>query len=42
MSAFNSYAVCDIGFELSFAAVAGTLAGAETGPPPVRPQSFPG
>ena len=29
MSAFNSYAVCDIGFELSFAAVAGTLAGAE-------------
>ncbi len=29
MSAFNSYAVCDVGFELSFAAVAGTLAGAE-------------
>lgn len=29
MSALNSYAVCDIGFELSFAAVAGTLAGAE-------------
>ena len=28
MSAANSYAVCDIGFELSFAAVAGTLAGA--------------
>ena len=25
----NSYAVCDIGFELSFAAVVGTLAGAE-------------
>ena len=25
----NSYAVCDIGFELSFAAVLGTLAGAE-------------
>ena len=29
MSAANSYAVCDVGFELSFAAVAGTLAGAE-------------
>ena len=28
MSAFNSYAVCDVGFQLSFAAVAGTLAGA--------------
>ena len=28
MSALNSYAVCDVGFELSFAAVAGTLAGA--------------
>lgn len=28
MTAGNSYAVCDIGFELSFAAVAGTLAGA--------------
>lgn len=29
MTARNSYAVCDIGFELSFAAVLGTLAGAE-------------
>ena len=29
MSALNGYAVCDVGFELSFAAVAGTLAGAE-------------
>ena len=29
MSAFNGYAVCDIGFELSFAAVAGTVAGVE-------------
>ncbi len=29
MTAVNSYAVCDIGFELSFAAVLGTLAGAE-------------
>ena len=29
MSALNSYTACDIGFELSFAAVAGTLAGAE-------------
>ena len=29
MTASNSYAVCDIGFELSFAAVLGTLAGAE-------------
>lgn len=29
MTLGNSYAVCDIGFELSFAAVAGTLAGAE-------------
>ena len=29
MTAGNSYAVCDIGFELSFAAVLGTLAGAE-------------
>ncbi len=28
MTAGNSYAVCDIGFELSFAAVLGTLAGA--------------
>ena len=28
MTARNSYAVCDIGFELSFAAVLGTLAGA--------------
>ena len=28
MSAFNSYAVCDVGFELSYAAVMGTLAGA--------------
>ena len=27
MTAGNSYAVCDIGFELSFAAVAGTVAG---------------
>lgn len=27
MTAHNSYAVCDIGFELSFAAVAGTVAG---------------
>ena len=29
MTLRNSYAVCDIGFELSFAAVLGTLAGAE-------------
>ena len=29
MTLGNSYAVCDIGFELSFAAVLGTLAGAE-------------
>ena len=29
MTARNSYAVCDIGFELSFAAVLGTLAGAD-------------
>ena len=29
MTAGSSYAVCDIGFELSFAAVLGTLAGAE-------------
>ena len=29
MTIRNSYAVCDIGFELSFAAVLGTLAGAE-------------
>lgn len=29
MALGNSYAVCDVGFELSFAAVAGTLAGAE-------------
>ena len=29
MTAGNSYAVCDIGFELSFASVLGTLAGAE-------------
>lgn len=29
MTLGNSYAVCDIGFELSFAAVVGTLAGAE-------------
>lgn len=29
MTAANSYAVCDIGFELSFTAVLGTLAGAE-------------
>ena len=29
MTAGNSYAVCDIGFELSFASVMGTLAGAE-------------
>lgn len=29
MTAANSYAVCDVGFELSFAAVLGTLAGAE-------------
>ena len=29
MTAANSYAICDIGFELSFAAVVGTLAGAE-------------
>ncbi len=29
MTAGNSYAVCDIGFELSFAAVMGTLAGGE-------------
>lgn len=28
MSALNSYAVCDVGFELSYAAVLGTLAGA--------------
>ena len=28
MTAGNSYAVCDVGFELSFAAVMGTLAGA--------------
>lgn len=27
MTAGNSYAVCDIGFELSFAAVVGTVAG---------------
>ena len=29
MTRNNSYAICDIGFELSFAAVVGTLAGAE-------------
>ncbi len=29
MTLGNSYAVCDVGFELSFAAVLGTLAGAE-------------
>lgn len=29
MTACNSYAVCDIGFELSFVAVLGTLAGAQ-------------
>lgn len=29
MTAGNSYAICDIGFELSFAAVLGTLAGGE-------------
>ena len=29
MSALNSYAVCDLGFQLSYAAVAGTLAGVE-------------
>lgn len=29
MTLGNSYAACDVGFELSFAAVAGTLAGAE-------------
>ena len=29
MSALNSYAVCDVGFQLSYAAVAGTLAGVE-------------
>ncbi len=29
LSAGNAYAACDVGFELSFAAVAGTLAGAE-------------
>ena len=29
MTLGNSYAVCDMGFELSFAAVVGTLAGAE-------------
>ena len=29
MTMRNSYAVCDVGFELSFAAVLGTLAGAE-------------
>jgi competence protein ComEC len=29
MTAGNSYAVCDVGFELSFASVLGTLAGAE-------------
>ena len=29
MTVRNSYAVCDVGFELSFAAVLGTLAGAE-------------
>ena len=27
MTAGNSYAVCDVGFQLSFAAVVGTLAG---------------
>ena len=29
MSSFNSYAVCDVGFQLSYAAVVGTLAGVE-------------
>ena len=34
MTAGNSYAVCDIGFELSYAAVLGTLAGGPPAPPP--------